>query len=109
MKVNFNADFKDFNGEPLLVDGNPQVIGHIVAQCLFNGTGIRPSGNMQTDNGKKMRAYHLCMRIMDTGGEIEITSEDAVLNKEAVSALYPGLLLAGCTTDRKIRRIIYGH
>ena len=43
MKVNFNADFKDFNGEPLLVDGNPQVIGHIVAQCLFNGTGIRPS------------------------------------------------------------------
>ena len=26
MKVNFNADFKDFNGEPLLVDGNPQVI-----------------------------------------------------------------------------------
>lgn len=37
MKVNFNADFKDFNGEPLLVDGNPQVIGHIVAQCLFNG------------------------------------------------------------------------
>ena len=27
MKVNFNADFKDFNGEPLLVDGNPQVIG----------------------------------------------------------------------------------
>lgn len=90
MKVNFNADFKDFNGEPLLVDGNPQVIGHIVAQCLFNGTGIRPSGNMQTDNGKKMRAYHLCMRIMDTGGEVEITSEDAVLIKEAVSGLTPG-------------------
>lgn len=90
MKVNFFDCFKDFDGQPLHINGEPQLVSRIVAQCLFNGTGIRPSGNQQTDADKKLRAYRLCMQIMDAVGEIDITAEDAVLIKEAVSGLTPG-------------------
>lgn len=90
MKVNFYDCFKDFDGHPLHINGEPQLVSRIVAQCLFNGTGIRPSGNQQTDADKKLRAYRLCMQIMDAVGEIDITAEDAVLIKEAVSGLTPG-------------------
>ena len=90
MKVNFYDCFKDFDGQPLHIHGEPQLVSRIVAQCLFNGTGIRPSGNQQTDADKKLRAYRLCMQIMDAVGEIDITAEDAVLIKEAVSGLTPG-------------------
>lgn len=45
MKVNLNDYFKDFDGQPLRINNEPQIVGHIVAQCLFNGTSIRPSGN----------------------------------------------------------------
>ena len=90
MKVNFYDCFKDFDGQPLHIYGEPHLVSRIVAQCLFNGTGIRPSGNQQTDADKKLRAYRLCMQIMDAVGEIDITAEDAVLIKEAVSGLTPG-------------------
>lgn len=90
MRVNFYDCFKDFDGQPLHINGEPQLVSRIVAQCLFNGTGIRPSGNQQTDADKKLRAYRLCMQIMDAVGEIDITAEDAVLIKEAVSGLTPG-------------------
>lgn len=90
MKVNFYDCFKDFDGQPLHINGEPQLVSRIVAQCLFNGTGIRPSGNQQADADKKLRAYRLCMQIMDAVGEIDITAEDAVLIKEAVSGLTPG-------------------
>ena len=90
MKVNFYDCFKDFDGQPFHINGEPQLVSRIVAQCLFNGTGIRPSGNQQTDADKKLRAYRLCMQIMDAVGEIDITAEDAVLIKEAVSGLTPG-------------------
>lgn len=90
MKVNFYDCFKDFDGQPLHINGEPQLVSRIVAQCLFNGTGIRPSGNQQTDADIKLRAYRLCMQIMDAVGEIDITAEDAVLIKEAVSGLTPG-------------------
>lgn len=90
MIVNFYDCFKDFDGQPLHINGEPQLVSRIVAQCLFNGTGIRPSGNQQTDADKKLRAYRLCMQIMDAVGEIDITAEDAVLIKEAVSGLTPG-------------------
>lgn len=90
MKVNFYDCFKDFDGQPLHINGEPQLVSRIVAQCLFNGTGIRPSGNQQTDADKKLRAYRLCIQIMDAVGEIDITAEDAVLIKEAVSGLTPG-------------------
>lgn len=90
MKVNFYDCFKDFDGQPLHINSEPQLVSRIVAQCLFNGTGIRPSGNQQTDADKKLRAYRLCMQIMDAVGEIDITAEDAVLIKEAVSGLTPG-------------------
>ena len=87
MKVKFYDSFKDFDGR---INGETQIVGRIVAQCLFNGTGIRPSGNQQTDADKKLRAYRLCMQIMDAAEEIDITAEDAVLIKEAVSGLTPG-------------------
>lgn len=90
MKVKFYDSFKDFDGQPLRINGETQIVGRIVAQCLFNGTGIRPSGNQQTDADKKLRAYRLCMQIMDAAEEIDITAEDAVLIKEVVSGLTPG-------------------
>lgn len=90
MKVNFNVDFKDFDGNKLLIDGRPQCIGKIISQCLFNGTSIRPTGNLQADNEKKLQAYSLCMKIMGSDVAIDITLEDAVLIKDAVSGLTPG-------------------
>lgn len=90
MKVCFNVDFKDFDGNLLLVNGKPQCMGRIVAQCLFNGTSIKPTGNFQTDNEKKLQAYSLCMKIMGSDVEIDMTLEDAVLIKEAVEGLTPG-------------------
>ena len=90
MKVNFNVYFKDFDGSTLLIEDKPQCIGEIVSRCLFNGTGLHPSGNIQTDNEKKIHAYSLCMRIMDSNTNIELTLEDAVLIKEAVAGLTPG-------------------
>lgn len=90
MKVNFNVDFKDFDGGKLLINGKPQCVAGIVSQCLFNGTSIKPTGNTQIDNGKKIQAYSLCMRIMGSDTEIDITSEDAVLIKESVEGLTPG-------------------
>ena len=89
MKVNFNVYFKDFDGSVLLIDKKPQCMGVIVSQCLFNGTGFRPSGNIQTDNEKKLHAYSLCMRIMGSDADVDLTSEDAVLIKEAVTGLTP--------------------
>ena len=71
--MNFYDSFKDFDGLPLQINGEMQIVGRIVAQCLFNGTGNR-----------------LCIQIMDADGEIDITAEDAVLIKEAVSGLTPG-------------------
>ena len=50
MKVNFNVYFKDFDGSTLLIEDKPQCIGEIVSRCLFNGTGLHPSGNIQTYN-----------------------------------------------------------
>lgn len=90
MKVNFNVDFKDFDGNKLLINGKPQCVAGIVSQCLFNGTSIKPTGNIQTDNGKKLQAYSLCMKIMGSDRETDITSEDAVLIKESVEGLTPG-------------------
>lgn len=90
MKVNFNVYFKDFDGSVLLIDKKPQCMGVIVSQCLFNGTGFRPSGNIQTDNEKKLHAYSLCMRIMGSDADVDLTSEDAVLIKEAATGLTPG-------------------
>lgn len=90
MKVDFNVYFKDYDGGTLTINGIPQSIGRIVSQCLFNGPGLRPSGNPHADNEKKLQAYGLCMRIMNSDSEINITSEDAVLIKEAVEGLTPG-------------------
>ena len=75
MKVNFYDSFKDFDGLPLQINGEMQIVGRIVAQCLFNGTGIRPSGNQQTDADKKLGSGFRA---------------------------YPGVLFTSCKTDRGI-------
>lgn len=90
MKVNFNRTFKDYRGEDLLVGGRSQRMADIIAQCLFNGEGIRTGNDPARDNARKMRAYSLCMRIMQAQGELAIEAEDAVLIKDAVSGLTPG-------------------
>lgn len=90
MKVDFNVYFKNYDGSTLLINDKPQCVGRIVSQCLFNGTSIQPTGNFQVDNEKKLQAYSLCMKIMSSDMEIDITSEDAVLIKESVRGLTPG-------------------
>lgn len=90
MKVNFNRTFKDYRGNDLLVGGRSQCMADIIAQCLFNGEGIRVSGDPAKDSACKLRAYSLCIRIMQAQGELIIEAEDAVLIKGAVSGLTPG-------------------
>ena len=91
MKVNFMT-VQGFDWPPLQINGEMQIVGRNCSAMLSNGTGIRPSGNQQTDADKKLRAYRLCIQIMDADGEIDITAEDAVLIKEAVSGLTPGVI-----------------
>ncbi len=90
MKVNFNRTFKDFKGNDLVINGHPQYMADIIAQCLFNGDGAKPTGDFAKDGNRKMRAYKLCMRIIQTEGDLSIEAEDAVLIKESVVSLTPG-------------------
>ncbi|EJW91312.1 hypothetical protein EVA_20583 [gut metagenome] len=90
MKVDFNRTFKDYRGEDLVSGGRIQLMSDIIAQCLFNGEGVRSSGDPVKDGERKMRAYALCLRLVQAEGEVSISAEDAVLIKEAVTGLTPG-------------------
>jgi len=90
MKVNFNQNFKNWEGEDLLVDGKPQPMGKIIAQTLFNGEGIKKSDDPLKDGERKLMAYSVCMRIAGTTDPVEITVEEGALIKEAMSYLTPG-------------------
>lgn len=90
MKVDFNKTFKNYRGDDLLIDGRPRLMSEVIAQCLFNGEGLRHTGDAAKDGERKLRSYRLCMRIMQSGGEITLEAEDAVLVKESVVGLTPG-------------------
>ena len=90
MKVNFNKTFKDYKGDDLMIGGKSQLMADIIAQCLFNGEGVQQTGSPQENNMRKIHCYDLCMRIMQTQGDLSLTVEDALLIKESVTGLTPG-------------------
>lgn len=90
MKVNFNQNFKNWEGEDLLVEGKPQVMGKIIAMSLFNGEGMKKSDDPLKDGEQKLTAHSICMRIAGSTEAVEITVEEAALIKEAMSYLTPG-------------------
>lgn len=75
MKVNFNKNFKTFDGHD-----TPEIMAMVVAQALYNhGSGKPVSAD------KKFQAYRLSQLIIREQGNVEITTEDATLIKEICS------------------------
>ena len=73
MKVDFNKRFRNYQGTELA----GQDIASAVAEALFNYGKDSPVGR-----DDKFRAYVLCQRIIQSGGILEITTEDGTLIKE---------------------------
>lgn len=89
MKVNFAKPFQTIRGENLTIDGRVQIIGDIIASSLYNGVSFKDTGDPMRDGARKLQAHSLAMRIFNAQ-EIEISTEEAVLIKEAVIHLTPG-------------------
>lgn len=68
MKVNFNQQFKDFNGNSLGV-----TIMHEIGKTLFN---LATLNNNPLTPDEKYMAYKLCDRI-SKNGEVDINAEEA--------------------------------
>ena len=68
MKVDLNRRFRGFDGNELGGDN----IATAVAEALFNYGKDKPVGR-----DEKFKAYVLCQRIIQGGGILEITTEDA--------------------------------
>jgi hypothetical protein len=73
MKVDFNKNFRNYNGLEL----TGQNIAYAVAEALFNYGKEKPV--LRED---KFRAYVLCQRIIQNNGILDITTEEATLVKE---------------------------
>ena len=87
MKVNLNIQLKEYDGRPAKDDkGEPIVIRDLVSRTLFEGKGIRRTGNPDTDDDNRFKAYRLSQRVMAADGEIDLSPEEMVLIKQAASA-----------------------
>lgn len=73
MKVNFNVNFRTFTGEE-----TQERIADVVAQSLYNY-----GKDKLVKRDDKFTAYVLCQRIMQNPSDVEITTEEATLIKEA--------------------------
>lgn len=73
MRVNFKVNFRAFNGAE-----TGECIADVVAQCLYNY-----GKEKQVPREDKFRAYTLCNRVMLNPSEVELTTEEASLIKEA--------------------------
>lgn len=73
MKVDLNRKFRGFDGNELGGDN----IATAVAEALFNYGKDKPVGR-----DEKFKAYVLCQRIIQSGGVLNLESEDVTLIKE---------------------------
>ncbi|MDU7623577.1 MAG: hypothetical protein E7K32_14480 [Bacteroides stercoris] len=73
MKVDLNRRFRGFDGNELGGDN----IATAVAEALFNYGKDKPVGR-----DEKFKAYVLCQRIIQSGGVLNLESEDVTLIKE---------------------------
>lgn len=71
MKINFNKHFKTYDGKE-----SPEVMSVVIAQALFAAGG----GNTM-DAEQKFKAYRLSQTLINSPGEVEITTEEATLIK----------------------------
>lgn len=76
MKINFNRHFKRFDGSEA-----PEFMRDIIAQALFN-TGA----GRHVDTATKFKAYMLSQKIMSASSDVEISTEEATMIKEAAAA-----------------------
>ena len=85
MKVNFNTQIKDFDGKPFVENGKPLIARELVAKALFVGDGIKRTGNDEKYDDNRFKAYHLNLRVMASDNEIDLSPEELVLIKQAVT------------------------
>lgn len=82
MKINFNQPFKNYNGNVILKDGQPQTMADVIAKSLFYAENL--------DAARKTTAYTLSQKIFQATGDVELTIEELSLIKETVADLNPG-------------------
>lgn len=73
MRVDFNKAFKNYDGSEL----GGQNIAMAIAEALFNHGKGSPVAR-----DEKFKAYILCQRIIQSGGKLEITTEEGTFIKE---------------------------
>nr|DAX27113.1 MAG TPA: hypothetical protein [Caudoviricetes sp.] len=73
MKVNLNVNFRTYNG---METGDK--IADVVAQALYNYGKDRP-----VKREDKFLAWKVCMKVVQNPSEVEVTTEEATLIKEA--------------------------
>lgn len=71
--MDFRKKFRSFDGRELA----GQDIAMAVAEALFNYGKDKPVGR-----DDKFRAYMLCLRIVQGGGVVDMSTEDGTLVKE---------------------------
>lgn len=97
MKVNLDVKLKNFDRSEVLEDKEvekdgkktkekfPVLIRTLVAKALFNGQGIEKTGRTDVDNDNRFKSYLLYQKIISSDGEIDLSPEELVMIKQAVS------------------------
>lgn len=87
MKVNFNVNVTDFNGNEIKMNGKPVVISEEIQKVLFFAGN---TGNSHLTNDEKYTAYKIGKRL--AGNETEYTSEDlSFIKRMAGTSMAAGL------------------
>lgn len=88
MKANFNQPFRDSKGNE--VKGSP-IIADALAQHLYAGTGLKPTGNYEDDAAAKYAYFRLSQKVQNATDETDYTAEELTsIKRVAMEALVPG-------------------
>lgn len=89
MKINFNQELSQINGQPLL-DADTSGEGRDIKQATMKNVVVNAlMFPVQEDNGEtKLKKYNLANKIYQADDAVEITIDDAVVIKKAVGKGY---------------------
>lgn len=79
MKINFNQPLKSFNGTDVTDENNrPVWASTLIASILFNSKDI---SGIPLSPDQKFMAYNLSMKIANSKGTMEVSTEEAAFIK----------------------------
>ena len=87
MKINFSQHFKYYASHEI----QETSMADALAQHLFTGTGLKPSGDPTADGKRKYDFYLLSVKLQNADEQTEYTPDELVMIKEvAGEAFVPG-------------------